>query len=100
MDIEITFSNQKDALLLNRDIPPGVSLMMPDIVINKISGAPDVAAAVVISFSGIPATLLAKWIYDKIKHNRSRQICINRKEIHLSEGEITKVIEETIKIKE
>jgi hypothetical protein len=34
MNIEITFSNNKDALLLN-DAPQGVSLVVPDIVIAK-----------------------------------------------------------------
>ena len=101
MNIKITFSNQKDALILNHDIPPGISITMPpDIAITKDFGTQEIAVTVIVSFAGIPAQLVAKWLYDKLKHHRSRQISINRKEIHLSEGELTKIIEEAIKIKE
>lgn len=100
MNIEMTFSNQKDALLLKNDVPPGISLTMPDIIIRKDFGT-DIAVSVVVGVAtGIPSSLVAAWLYDKLKHHRSRQICINRREVHISEGEITKIIEETVKIKE
>ena len=100
MDFEMTFSNQKDALLLNNDVPKGISLIMPDIVIKKDFGAPDIAVSIVVGVAtGIPSSLVAAWLYDKLKHHRSRQISINRREVHISEGEIIKVIEETIKVK-
>ena len=100
MDIEMTFSNNKDALLLNNDIPPGISLIMPKIIITKGFGTETAVTIIISVATGIPSSLIAAWLYDKLKHSRSRQISINRKEIHLSEREITKIIEETIKIKE
>lgn len=100
MDIEMTFSNQKDALLLKNDVPPGISLTMPDIIIRKDFGT-DIAVSIVVGVAtGIPSSLVAAWLYDKLKHHRSRQISINRREVHISEGEIIKVIEEAIKVKE
>jgi hypothetical protein len=100
MDIEITFSNNKDALLLN-DAPKGVSVMVPPLEFQKDYGAEDIAVSVIISVAtGVPASLVAAWLYDKLKYHRSRQISIDRREIHISKGELTKIIEETIKIKE
>ncbi|MFO0793977.1 MAG: hypothetical protein U0586_07920 [Candidatus Brocadiaceae bacterium] len=99
MNIEITFSNQKDALMLS-DPPAGVSVIKPPITITKGYGAEEIAVSVIIAVAtGVPINLFTSWLYDKMKHSRSSKICINRKEIHLSQGEITKVIEETIKIK-
>jgi len=100
MNIEITFSNNKDALLL-KDAPKGVSVMVPPLEFRKGYGAEEIAVSLVIGLAtGIPASLVASWLYDKLKNHRSSQISINRREIHISEGEITKIIEETIKIKE
>jgi len=100
MNIEMTFSNQKDALLLNNDVPQGISLTMPDIIITKGFGT-ETAVTITISIaSGVTVKFIADWLYGKLKHHRSRQISINRREVHISGGEITKVIEETIKIKE
>ena len=100
MNFEITFSNQKDALMLNNP-PEGVSVIKPPITITKGYGAEEIAVTVVISLAtGIPASLIAAWLYDKLKNHRSSQIRINRTEIYMSEGKITKIIEETIKIKD
>lgn len=82
------------------DPPEGVSVIKPPITITKGYGAEEIAVTVVIGFAtGIPASLVAAWLYDKLKYHRSNQISINRREIHMSEGELTKIIEETIKIK-
>lgn len=100
MEIEMTLSNNKDALLLKNDVPSGISLIMPDIVITKGLGSETAVSIIISVATGIPTSLVAAWLYDKLKHHRSSKICINRKEIHVSEGEITKVIEETVKIEE
>jgi len=100
MEIEMTFSNNKDALHLKNDVPSGISLIMPDIVITKGFGSETAVTIVISVATGIPASLVAAWLYDKLKHHRSNKISINRKELHVSEGEITKIIEETIRIKE
>jgi len=100
MDIEITFSNNKDALLLNNNVPDGISLIMPPIIITKGYGLETAVSIVVSVAAGIPSGLVANWLYDKLKHHRSRQISINRREINFSQGEITKIIEEAVDIKE
>lgn len=99
MNTEITLSNNKDAFLLTKDIPAGVSFAMPEIIITKGFGA-DTAVTIAISIaSGIPSSLVASWLYDKLKQGRSGKITINRREIHFEDGEITRIIEEAIDIK-
>ncbi len=44
----MTFSNNKDALFLKNDVPSGISLIMPDIVITKGFGS-ETAVTIVIS---------------------------------------------------
>jgi len=48
--------------------------------------------------TGVPSSLLASWLYDKLKNGRSNKITINRREIEITEGEITRIVEESIKI--
>lgn len=94
--IEVALSNNRDAFLLNNDIPSGVTLEIPEIVITKSFGT-DTAITVGISIAtGVPSSLIAAWLYDKFKQCRSDQITINRKEIHLTDGKVAKIIKETI----
>ena len=96
MEIEVILSNNKDAFLLSNDIPSGVSFVMPVIFMTKSFGT-ETAVAIVISFAaGVPSSLVAAWLYDKLKQGRSSQISIDRREIHFSDGKVTKIIEEAI----
>ena len=96
--IEVTFSNNRDAFLLNKGIPSGVTLKIPEVVIIK---GFDTETAITIGISlatGIPSSLIAAWLYDKFKQCRSDKISINRREINLSDGKVTQIIEESINI--
>ncbi len=99
MQIEVNLSNNKDAFLLNNNIPSGVSFNLPTITINKDFSAADIAVTIVISVAtGVPSSLVAAWLYDKFKQCRSDQITINRRVINLSDGKVTQIIEESIKV--
>ncbi|SRR6266567_2005758 len=96
MEIEVTLSNNRDAFLLNSDIPSGVAFAMPEIVMTKSFGT-ETAVTIFISLAtGVPSSLAAAWLYDKLKQGRSNQISINRREIHFSDRKVTKIIEEAI----
>jgi len=100
MNIEVTLSNKKDVFLLNHDTPSGVSFNLPVISSNKDMSAADIAVTIVINIAtGVPASLVAAWLYDKLKQGRSDQISINRRVINLSDGKVTQIIEESINIK-
>lgn len=47
--------------------------------------------------SSVAASVIGNWFYNKFI-NRVEKIVINRKEVHLNKDEITRVLEETIKI--
>lgn len=97
-DIEVTFSNNRDAFVINDDVPSGVTLKIPEVIMMKSKGT-EIAITIGISLAtGIPSSLVAAWLYDKFKQCRSNQISINRRVINLSDGKVTQIIEESIKI--
>lgn len=97
-NIEVTFSNNRDAFVINDDVPSGVTLKIPEVIMMKSKGT-EIAITIGISLAtGIPSSLVAAWLYDKFKQCRSNQISINRRVINLSDGKVTQIIEESIKI--
>lgn len=96
--VEVTLSNNRDAFVLNNDVPSGVSLKIPEVIMTKSFGT-ETAITIGISLAtGIPSSLVAAWLYDKFKQCRSNQISINRRVINLSDGKVTQIIEESIKV--
>jgi hypothetical protein len=98
MNIELYLSNSRDAFGFDHDTPDDVSVFRPDIIVNKSFGAPE-SITIIISFAvGVSASVLGNWIYDKLVNHQSNEISINRKEIILEKGEITRFIQEQIDI--
>jgi hypothetical protein len=96
--IEVTLSNNRDAFIVNNDVPSGVTLEVPEVTMMKSEGS-EIAITIGISLAtGIPSSLVAAWLYDKFKQCRSNQISINRRIINLSDGKVTQIIEESIKV--
>jgi len=94
--IEIITKDVPLAFSLKKDVPKGIEVSFPPI---RESFSPDFTAVVTITISfasGVASKIIASWLYDKLKNSRSNQITINRREIIISEGEITKIIEERI----
>ncbi len=97
-NIEVTFSNNRDAFVINDDVPSGITLEIPEIIMLKSKGA-EIAITIGVSLAtGIPSSLVAAWLYDKFKQCRSNQISINRRIINMSDGKVTQIIEESIKV--
>ena len=107
MELEIHTHN-KDILFdllgkspISRDdsiITPGnAKLTYKGTTIRLAEGLPKIINLVVTFGSGVAAGVVSNWIYDKLKH-KTEKIVINRKEIHLDEGELKRVLEETIRI--
>ncbi|NQT25990.1 hypothetical protein HQ585_11585 [candidate division KSB1 bacterium] len=96
IQLEISFSDNKDGLYLKTDLPEGISIDSPPIYIKKVYGFSEPINMIVYFALGVSAKVAASWLYDKLKDCRSDKITIDRKEIILSEGEITRIIEEKI----
>ncbi len=100
MKLIINLSDSQDAMHFDRNIPDGVSISHPPVMIRKDFGFKE-ALELIVSFStDIEKSLLATWLVNtfvKCKRNRSSgDITINRREFHFKDGEIEKIIEETI----
>lgn len=96
MNIEIYFSDSKDGFLLKDDAPKGVSVSPKLIPAGKGLGSTEPLNMIIYFALGVSSQVIASWLYDKLKKCSSNKITIDRKEIILDEGEITRIIEEKI----
>lgn len=80
------------------DIPGDAILSFDSIMGRKAFGFPETLEFIMTFTTGVSASLVASWLYDKIKGRASR-IIINRKEIQMNKGEIERIIIETIEKK-
>jgi hypothetical protein len=77
--------------------PPGVSVVIPPVMARRdISEA--WATAIFTVLASAPASFIAGLLVEKFKNEKSTVVTINRKEVSLEDGEIVRVIEESIKI--
>ncbi len=84
-------------------LPGGFTMTSEGLIIRKAFGFPE-TVTLVITFTGgfasnIAINLLSSWLYDKLK-GRAETLRIDRREIHIEKGEITRIIEETIRREE
>ena len=95
---EVTLSNNRDAFIFKSQAPNGVTINIPEVLLTKSFDADTAITITVAIAEGVAGSLIAAWLYDKFKECRSNQITINRREIHMNNGEVSKIIEESIKI--
>lgn len=79
--------------------PSGVSVVVPPVTAQRdVSEA--WATAIFTILASVPASVLAAWLVKVLTDKKSTVITINRKEVHLDEGEIVRVIEETKRLEQ
>ena len=99
MKIELYLSDSTDSYNFKDTLPEGISISLPVSTISRKGFGIDEGTKLIISFGAtISAKFIANWLYDKLKNPRSSKIAINRREIYISQGEITRIIEEIINI--
>jgi len=110
MYIEIdTKNNQLGYELLNKKIVDGVSLAKGESVefdgvsvtydgtiIRKAVDFPSTVQLVIAFASGVTASYVGTWLYNKV-HGKAEKITIDKIEVEIDKGEITKVIETHMK---
>ena len=96
MDIKISLSDNKDSYEFKKDIPDGISVFIPPFTIYKFSEYIEPITIIISIVRDISIGLLVTWLYDKFKNCSSEKITIDKKEIILDKGEITRIIEEKI----
>ncbi|MCG2739966.1 MAG: hypothetical protein L6300_06965 [Syntrophaceae bacterium] len=97
MTIRIDLSDSQDALYFDNDIPEGVSVSHPPVIIRKMFGVEPEHINIAVNFAEIISTgLLVNWLYDKLVKCKSNKITINKKTINFDKGRITQIVEESI----
>ena len=64
----------------------------------KSFGSPDAVDFTLKILAGISSGVVAKWLWEKLHGKTISRLRINRREIQLDKGEITRIIEETLDI--
>jgi len=103
MEIRIETTFVPLVFALKSDKPEGVSVFVPPVEMHRSIDAQDVALAIITTIGfGVPTSVLANWLYEKLKGSAKSHttITINRKQVYLDLGEITRVIEEQVKIEQ
>lgn len=67
--------------------------------IRKAIGFPEIVYFILTFSLGVSASVIANWIYDKIKGKEIEKIIIEKTEVDLNREEITRIIKEKIEIK-
>ena len=99
MQIKLQLSDCRDIHLFKSDIPDGVSVDTPMIHSkNDALGEITFSNILITVATGIPISLVSKWLYEKFANSNSSKITINRREINMRDGDITSIIEEIIKM--
>ena len=79
-------------------ISDDVTVTLGSMSIRKGFGVPETITLVVEFTSGVGASLVAAWLYNKLR-GRSEKVRIERTEIQLDEGQIKRIITEKIERK-
>jgi len=66
---------------------------------RKAIGFPEIVYFTLTFLSGVSASVIANWLYEKLKGKKIDKIIIDKTEVILDKEEITKVIKEKIEIK-
>ena len=97
--MELTIHAPEEILLSADDgLPPpeGVSITMRLLESVDLSG---IGEFVLLIAGGVPASLFAAWLYDKLEKHGAKTIRIDRHEIVVDRGEIERIIWEKIEIR-
>ena len=79
------------------EMPEGMSVQELESRAYKAVGVPETITLAVSVPLSVGASLAANWLYDKLR-GRADRIRIDRREITLDKGEITKILEEKLDI--
>jgi hypothetical protein len=94
--IEIETPDLPVAFNMKVDAPEGVTVFVPPIMMKRSDGAEGIATIILTLTGSVVTSAIGSWLYDKLKAGRSRTVKINRREIEIENGEITRIIEECI----
>ena len=82
-----------------KEVMDGLSVQWKGGFVRKDFGGAGLVTVVLTLGTGIVGSVVANWLYDRLK-GRAKRIRIERQEIEVDKGEITKLIQERIEIED
>ena len=80
-------------------IPGNAELVMERMLMRKAFGFPETLELLLSFGSGVVSSLVATWLYEKLKNRPNTTVRIEEQEIELDEGQIKRVITRLIEHK-
>ena len=80
---------------VSTELPGDATLTLERLHIRKAIAVPETLQLVLTFGGGIATGLVANWLYDKLK-GKAKKVRIDRVEIQLDEGEIKRILTESI----
>ena len=84
---------------LEKDKPDGVNIHILPSLLHRDFGQ-DTTTFIIAFATGIAGNLIATWLFEKFKEQPPKKVTIRKQEITWDKGELTRVIEEEVKIEE
>ena len=83
--------------LLKEDLLEGVNVRLKPVAASRDFGAGEIVFTIIITIvTGIPTSIIANWIYDKMKKTKVSQLTLNKRVIEIKDESSIKIIEESI----
>jgi hypothetical protein len=98
--IDNLFESSTAGTRSEKELPEGVTITHGRMLMRKALGIPQALEIIISAVGTVAANVASSYIYDKLKRHKGGKVemIINRREVHLHEGEITRVIQEEIMI--
>ena len=96
--ITITTRFPPVAFILQESAPDGVTVSFGPIIERRDFGTQELISISIGFAAGIPSSMIASWLYDKLKGKQTTKIRIHRTEIDCCDGDLRRIVEETISV--
>ena len=96
------FDSNSISVGMKRDIPGGARIELGELPLQKRDvGAVQCLIPIVLTFGrDIAVGVIGSWLYDKLKSKRVKELRVNRTRIEITEETITRVIAESIEVRQ
>jgi hypothetical protein len=98
--LETLFETDSVEMGTDKEILGGGKLTMGGVMMRKSVGAPHAVEVMLTIAGSVAVNIASSYIYDKLKSHKGDKpkMIIEYREIHIDKGEITKIIEEEVKL--
>ncbi len=98
MELKVITNSVPLTHFIKQDVPDGVEISIQPFE-EKRGVDSEILIQIIVGLStNIMINLVSDWLYDKLSKHPSTKLEYSRREIEMKKGEITKIIEENIKI--